>query len=64
MAFDFSHRKRAMQGKVIYKALEKLCKLHLQGYFLDIKYQQKSEDQQIASIIAFRNLCFSYRERR
>ena len=37
LGYDYRHRKRTMQGRVIYKALERALKINLQGYFLDIK---------------------------
>ena len=62
--YRFRHSKRRMGGKVVYKALEKMLKLHLKGYFDDMVYHHKYENMQIQSIIAFRNICLNYEQKR
>lgn len=38
--------------------------LHKRGYFHDILKKERGEDGQIAAILAFRNICYNYTERR
>jgi hypothetical protein len=51
-------------GLMIYKALDKMVKLHQKGYLDAMRDQQSLEDRQISSIMQFRNICYGFRERR
>ena len=64
LSSNFRLQQRRNLAKVVHHALERMILLHKRGYFQDILNSQRGEDGQISAILAFRNICYNYTERR
>jgi hypothetical protein len=64
MAYQFRVSKSHHSAVCLGKALEFIFKRRLLAYFQESRFHIKSDENQIASVLAFRKICYSYNDKR